>query len=74
MYAVRISPAGKVTQASVVREENINDAMLMSCIARTICEWRFEAQAEGAERLVQVPPYILRGSLKPPRPTAETFR
>lgn len=73
MYAIRISPAGKVTQASVIREENINDAMLMSCIARTLCEWRFEVQAEGAERLVQVPPYILRGTLKPARPTANTF-
>ncbi|TFW34905.1 hypothetical protein [Massilia horti] len=54
-YGLRISPEGKLTQVSVVEVKNNNDAMLMACIGRTICEWQLEAKADGQERLVKVP-------------------
>ncbi|GGC01516.1 hypothetical protein [Pseudoduganella buxea] len=65
LYAIRIAPSGKVTQVSVVAEDNINDGMLMACFARSICEWKFAPRSDGAEQLVLVPPVItgrLRGN------------
>jgi hypothetical protein len=59
MYGARISPSGKVTQVSVLAIRNINDAMFMACIARTICEWQLEASADGQERIVALPPYAM---------------
>src|SRR4051812_46994166 len=41
-YGVRISPTGKVTQVSVLGVKKVNDAMLMACIGRSICEWTLE--------------------------------
>jgi hypothetical protein len=60
LYGLRISPAGKLTQVSVLAVENINDAMLMACIARTICKWELDGNPDGQERLVRVP-YVKRG-------------
>ncbi|WP_075791780.1 hypothetical protein [Massilia putida] len=59
LYGARVSPAGKVTQVSVLAVNNLNDNMLMACIARTICEWELEPDADGRERLVELPPYVL---------------
>jgi hypothetical protein len=60
LYGVRISPAGKVTQVSVVAVKNNNDAMLMACLGRTMCKWELEANADGQERLVRVP-HVMAG-------------
>jgi hypothetical protein len=60
LYGARISPAGKVTQVSVLEAQNLNDAMLMACIARTICQWELEPNPDGQEKLVALPPYATR--------------
>jgi len=57
VYGARISPSGQVTQVSVLSIRNINDAMFMACIGRTICTWQLEANADGQERIVSLPPY-----------------
>ena len=59
-YGVRIAPTGKVTQVSVLGVKKVNDAMLMACIGRSMCEWTLEANADGKEQLVKLPPYIFR--------------
>jgi hypothetical protein len=59
-YGARISPAGKVTQVSVLEAQNLNDAMLMACLARTICQWELEPDAEGRERLIVLPSVTTR--------------
>lgn len=58
LYGLRISPAGKLTQVSVLAVKNNNDSMLMACIGRTICQWELEAKADGQERLVKLP-YVM---------------
>lgn len=60
LYGGRISPAGKLTQVSVLATENVNDAMFMACVARSLCEWEVKPSADGKERLVILPPVWLR--------------
>lgn len=55
LYGLRISPAGKLTQVSVLAETNVNDAMLMACIGRTFCRWELTADEDAEERLVKLP-------------------
>ena len=60
LYGGRISPAGKLVQVSVLGAENVNDAMFMACVARSLCEWEVKPSADGKERLVILPPVWLR--------------
>lgn len=60
LYGGRISPEGKMTQVSVLGAENVNDAMFMACIARSLCAWEVKPSADGKERLVMLPPVWLR--------------
>jgi hypothetical protein len=64
LYGVRISPAGKPSQVSVLASNNVNDAMLMACIGRLICAWELEPDADGQERLVSLPPYVMRSPMR----------
>ncbi|MFC0253450.1 hypothetical protein [Massilia consociata] len=66
LYGARVSPAGKVTQVSVLGTREINDAMLMACLARSICQWELKASADGKERLLRLPPqYTNERSVRP---------
>lgn len=60
LYGARISPAGKVTQVSVLGANRVNDSMLMACIGRSICQWELEADVEGKEQLIKLPPYVFK--------------
>lgn len=60
LYGGRISPEGKMTQVSVLGAENVNDAMFMACVARSLCEWEVKPSADRKERLVMMPPVWLR--------------
>jgi len=61
LFGARISPAGKLTQVSVLAARNVNDGMLMACLARVICGWELEADPDGRERLVKLPPHTIGG-------------
>lgn len=65
-YGARVSPAGEVTQVSVLASRGINDAMLMACVARSICAWKLEPSADGKERLLRLPPHETRERLVKP--------
>ncbi|QOY93869.1 hypothetical protein IM543_20425 [Massilia sp. UMI-21] len=65
-FGARVSPAGKVTQVSVLASKEINDAMLMACLARSMCDWKLEPSVDGKERLLRLPPHqTLERSVRP---------
>jgi hypothetical protein len=66
LYGLRISPAGKLTQVSVLEADNINDAMLMACLGRTVCKWELEAHTDSQERLIKLP-FVMVAPLQRPK-------
>jgi hypothetical protein len=66
LYGARVAPDGKVTQVSVLSARSVTNPMLLSCLARTICNWQFDADPAGRELLVKVPPFVFRRPLAHP--------
>lgn len=60
MYGIRVAADGKVTQASVLEVKSVTNPMLLSCLARIMCNWQFDADPAGRELLIKVPPFVFR--------------
>ncbi|MTW05544.1 hypothetical protein [Pseudoduganella ginsengisoli] len=54
-YGLRISAEGKLAQVSVLNFVGTNDALLMACIGRLVCDWKLDGGTESQEQLLELP-------------------